>query len=208
MLAHRSLKTTIVAGLAVSFAGGFSPASTTENRFTDLVIVPLKQGINNIPRFSDDGRDAIIVLGWRDNGNAHGYDVYVVMLPTEKGGADWNIALGPDGSEVIKDQPHLGEDMVKSVRFVRGKLNGYNHSMLITATRDVTDGYGDPAFAEIEVSLLTGGDIELGTTFDRFEPAYTFRTSRQYCNAEYALASEMGLPRRQNFEGSDPVTGC
>jgi hypothetical protein len=183
-------------------------AATAEPEITELKPIPLKQGVNIIPGFSSDGRDAQIVLGWRGNGNAHGYDVFMVMLPTSKGANDWNIVLGPDGNEIIVDQPHLGEDMVRSVRFVRGKVDGFNDTFLITATRDVREGYAEPAPARIEFHKLSGGFIDVGTTFDYFETVYEFTTDKQYCNAEYALQSELGLPARQKFEGVDPTTGC
>lgn len=184
------------------------PAANAEPQFTELKPIPLAQGVNRISDFSRDGREALVVLGWRDNGNAHGFDVFMVMLPTSKGGSDWNIVLGPDGKEVIVDQPHLGEDMVRSVRFARGKLDGFNDTFLITATREVEEGYAEPATTRIGFHKLSGGFIDIGTTFDYFETVYEFTTEKQYCNAEYALQSELGLPARQKFEGVDPATGC
>ncbi len=196
---------------ALAFAQGillYPSLAVSEPKITDLAPIPLKQGVNTIPSFSRDGRDALIILGWRDNGNAHGYDVFMVMLPISKGGSDWNIVLGPDGKEVIIDQPHMGEDTVRSVRFARGKLDGFNGTFLITATRDVQEGFAEPAPTRIEFHRLAGGFVDVGTTFDYFETIYEFTTDSDYCNAEYALQSELGLPARQKYEGIDPVTGC
>src|ERR1700736_6877471 len=83
----------VAAGIALSCCGLVQgpKAFAAEPAITGLSPITLVAGPNQLPRFSQDGREALITLGWRDNGNAHGYDLYLVMLPTKPGAGDWNV---------------------------------------------------------------------------------------------------------------------
>jgi len=67
----------LAALLALGIAGPAAAAEPAKHRFTELTPIPLKPGPNTIERFAPDGRSAIVTLGWRENGNAHGYDLYL-----------------------------------------------------------------------------------------------------------------------------------
>ena len=117
--------------------------------------------MNRIPKFAPDGRD--VVLGWRDNGNAHGYELpcrdaadeaRCFLLERRR-----HLSQGFDApiEDTIRDDPHLGEDLVRAVRFARGTLDGTPATLLFTATRelDVEVGIPGPCFTSFDVYRLT-----------------------------------------------------
>ena len=182
-------------------------AGDIRDRLTDISPIPIRQGTNEIPDLSQDGRAGMITLGWRDNGNAHGYDVFLVMMETAPGNRDWNVILGPWG-DLVTDYPHFGEDTVRSVRFVRARLDGIPLTALIIADRDILDGYPSPAKTKIEVYRIADGSDEVGTTHDYFEEVGSFTANRLYCNAEMAMQTELGIPVRVTYEGRNNEAGC
>ena len=170
-----------------------------------LTPIPLKAGINLVPQFTADGRDATILLGWRDNGNAHGYDLFVVTLPSRPGGNDTQIVgVDADGgfADSVSDRPHAGEDMVRAVRFARGRVDGQPATLLLTATRAITGTYYDPAPVDFVAYRLRRAEGGPGTTPDYFASIAKFRSPTPYCNAEIALATAFNLPLRAGYEGA------
>jgi hypothetical protein len=121
---------------------------------TELSAIPLAAGSNRIEHFAADGRPGIITLGWRDNGNAYGYCVFLVLMPTAADAADWNVvgiesgdASGLD-DDIVKDDPHTGEDAVTAVRFAHGRVDGAPATLLLVASRMV-GATGTPAPAVV-----------------------------------------------------------
>jgi hypothetical protein len=198
------LKTAVVSPLTlVSVA-----ANGAEPRLTDVVPIPVRAGINTIASLAPDGRSGTVVLGWRDNGNAHGYDVFVVLLPTRAGGKDWNVvgfvpSNGENGAleDSIRDAPHEGDDVVRSVRFARGRVDGVDSTLVFVANR-VIGGDGIPAPTPVDFTLyrLARG-AEVGVTTDVFQIAGQWHTEARFCNAEIALTVAFRLPLRASYEG-------
>ena len=200
-------------GLPMAFFAGTAPAQTIlKSRLKDLRPITLHAGANSIPTFAADGRAALVTQGWRDNGNAWGFNVYQVMLPTKVGGSDWNVVtLGKRMETQISDQPHTGEDALASVRLAHGKLDGRAETLLITATRDVAPQGGVPEASStmIEVQVLRKNrDEEPGQARDYFEPAISFKTTKLYCHSDMALKQELGLALPKGYEGGGTADGC
>lgn len=208
-----TLRLLLAALLALGMAG---PASAeSKHRFTDLVPIPLKSGPNTIERFAPDGRTAIVTLGWRENGNAHAYDLYLVLMPG-RGGAGWNVvgfdnltASGGGFEDTIRDAPHTGEDVVRSVRFVRGRVDGEPATFAFVANRDIDpeEGIPGPAFVDFTVYRLVPGESS-GTTADMFQPVETLRSTTRFCHAEKALLRQFGIPLTKGYAGPDTADGC
>jgi hypothetical protein len=176
-----------------------------------LTPIPLHSGVNRLPNFASDGREGRIVLAWRDNANAHGYDVFLVLLPTKAGANDWNIVGFEDGedfADTLRDQPHTGEDVVRAVRFVRTWQSGKEVPLVVTATRTIVTSIPRPAQTPIAVYSLQKSDGVPGTTADYFRVIRKWRAKRLYCNAELALKDELRVPVRQNYQGSHAIGGC
>jgi hypothetical protein len=164
--------------------------------------------VNSVANFAVDGRDARIVRAWRDNGNAHGYDLFLVLMPTTAGSADWNVVgfeTGDEFSDQIRTQPHTGEDIVKAVRFVRGP-NG--QPLVAVATRTISEGYYDRAETTISIYELRRNEGSFGTTQDYFAVARRWNAQKRYCNAELALRDELKLPLPSDYAGPNKVDRC
>lgn len=179
---------------------------------TDLVPIPLQSGANTIPALSPDGRDGLVVLGWRDNGNAHSYDLVMVLLQAGKGGP-WTVVrfeaprgrAAAQGSDTLRDDPHTGDDVVRAFRFARGTVDGKPATLLLTATRQ--SAVPEPSPVEFQVLRLEHAP-EIGTTPDHFTPILVDRPSDLFCNADLALSRRFGLPLRPGYSGAKTPNGC
>jgi hypothetical protein len=209
-----SFRLLLAALLALGLAGPAAAAEPAKHRLTDLVPIPLKSGPNTIERFAPDGRGAIVTLGWRENGNAHAYDLFLVLMQGHGGG--WNVvgfdnltASGGEFEDTIRDTPHAGEDVVRSVRFVRGKIDGEAATMVFVAQRgfDPEEGIPGPSLVDYTVYRLMPGE-EIGTTTDMFQPVETQQSTTRFCHAEKALLKQYGLPLTRSYGGPDTADGC
>lgn len=190
-------------------------APLAAQQVADVTAIPLRAGVNRIDRFASDGREAQVVLAWRDNGNAHGYSLLLVMLPGRAGASDWNVVgvepaeTGEMFRDVIRDQPHTGEDVVRAVRLARGNLDGRPATLLLTATRDLgEEHFLAPVPVRFEVFALASGRGDVGVTRDYFRRVLVERSDRRFCNAELALAQRFGLPIRGERNLANRRDGC
>jgi hypothetical protein len=196
----------ILAPLALSLA-----ATAPAQDFSGVAPIPLHAGLNTIPNFAGDGRAAQIVLAWRDNGNAHGYDTFTIMVEGRKGGRNWNavgIEHGDRFTDSVRDEPFDGEYMVGSVRFLHAQIGGRRTTLMVMANRQVVNSYVEPALTRIEIFALRKSGGIPGTTPDYFARIGQRQTSMRYCNAEMALQTELRIPVRKSYEGSRIRTGC
>jgi len=181
---------------------------------TKLSVIPIRDGMNQIGDFSGDGRRTMIIEGWRDNGNAHGYHVFLVMLESEPGRGDWNVVTvqrKPTEHErdIVNDDPHTAEDAVCSVRFARGLVHEKPATLLIIATRQLAPSVSlaDPAPVDIEFYRLVQNDLP-GWPPDHFDLLETIRPRTPYCNSDLALTKEIGLPLPDPYVGPNRDDGC
>ena len=178
-------------------------------RLDHLEMFALRPGVNRIADFAADGRAGLIVTGWRDNGNAHGFNVFMVLVPAALGTGGYDVVTFADAHDAtsIADDPHTDEDYVRSVRFGRGTLNGRRETLAFVATRRIAGPYPDPARTLIQVLALRTRDEPIGPLMFFAEQA-RFETGRRYCNAEVALRVELGVPARPEAIGFDTPDGC
>lgn len=185
-----------------------------ERTISDLAPIPLQMGINHIPGFAPDGREGIIALGWRDNGNAHGFDIALMLLPDERG--RWNVVRiepatddrSANGADIATDDPHTFEDVVKAFRLAHGKVDGKAATLLLVATRDQGNApIPDPSQVTFYAYDLEH-DPQVGTTPDHFSLILRDRSSGTFCNAEKALSERFRLPLPASYEGTQAPDGC
>jgi len=190
---------------------------------SDLQPITLKPGINTVPHFAPDGRDALVAYAWRSNGNAWGYHLSLVMLPLHSGGADWNVVgVEPAPGETarfedtITDRPHTGEDVVRAVRLAHARVDGKLATLLLTADRPVFSP-GANARSRLRVNLrvyrlVTAGDKtggSTGVTADFFQIVRRMGADdRAYCNAELALSRAFKIPLSPDYQGPNKDDGC
>jgi hypothetical protein len=127
---------------------------------------------------------------------------------TKPGASDWNVNAPIE--DTIRDDPHLGEDLVRAVRFARGTLDGTPATLLVTATRelDVDVGIPGPCFTSFDVFRLTRSDGGIGSTADFFERVSHVRSITKSCNAQKALFKWFGLAPPASYAGPKTADGC
>lgn len=177
-------------------------------------VVPLQivNGVNMVDDFDGHGRRAMIILGRRDNGNAHGYHLITVMLPSKLGDRDWNVVAietRQGFEDTLRDDPHTGEGVVRAVRLVRAQLEGRRSVLLVVATRAIGQSIPEPSRVTLETFTLKSGSNEgAGVIQEYFSLVSSKRTDALYCNAEMALKTEFGIPLPGIYEGGRSKTGC
>jgi len=191
--------------LVVVFVCAALPAAAVPVKITDYQVIPLQEGVNEIPHLVPDGRNGKIIKTWRNNGNAYGYDLFLVTLEDKVVGVDTDNGF----KDVIRDEPHTRQDAIKSVRFAWGKLGDEKLMLLITATRKIEPGYGlsDPGTVVFDVYRLVSNG-PLGTTGDYFMRINEFSSEQKYCNSDMALNQNLGLPLPEPYEGRGQPDGC
>lgn len=168
-------------------------AASRRARVVVLAPVELNVGTNQITDFTPDGRDATVTLTWHDDGSGRGHDVFAVT-PAGAG-----PVVMPDGGDTIRDDPGQDRDMLSSVRFAQGQVDGANATLLLIATRQPGTG---PTPTTYRVYQLT-----------RQDDAYHFVLvlSEQLsasCNADMALSVAASLPLRRSYRGAATTNGC
>jgi len=180
-------------------------------RLAHLAPISLNAGVNRIPHFMPDGRDAQIIRAWRENGNAHGYEVFLILAPTKRGASDWNV-VGFDRGKSFDDEityaPHSGEDVSQAIRFVWTSQHGKRTPLVVKAVRNIETSYADPSVTTITVYSLRKSDGVFGTTTDYFAILKEWKAGMRYCNAELALRDEVGLALRSDYAGPKTADGC
>ncbi len=176
-------------------------------RVTGLEAIPLQPGLNRIGGFAPDGRDATIMLTWRDEGGGRGQDVFVVSMPSRDGSGWQDVGMpqggaASSGDGMISDEPHRGDDMLRSVRFARGNVNGEDATLLLAASR-LEDAEAAPSDTTYEVYRLARKDGREG-----FERIVRHALPDRYCNADMALSIASGLPLRSSYRGPRTADGA
>jgi len=206
--------------LFTAIAALLSPVATAADAPPDwgkLTPVPLRPGINRIAKLTPDGRDGVITMAWRDNGNAHGFDVFTVMVheAVMPPGEEWTFASFFDGDDETlaeTDAPHTTEDYVRSVRFARATMGKWKGFLALVAKRNTDEnvGIGDPTTVTVTVFKLTQRpeDAPIGRPRRYFERVATWNTERRFCNSETALAVELKLPLPTEWPGNKLPDGC
>ena len=176
--------------------------------------VELHGGNNTLPHFLPGGGTATIVQAWRGNGNAHGYQTWMVLSPSSEGQHPALVTRENPKShmleDLIRDEPFDGEQVVEQILFARAKVDGRPASLLISSRLDSTASmvFAARAPASIRIFRLVATDGEPGDTRYEFKLLTTIHTSRQYCNAELAMSQALKLPLRADFSGANRVDGC
>ena len=196
----------IGAGLLVGAATAPPPT------ITDLVAISLHPGVNRVPGFLVDGGTATIVEAWRDNGNAHGYYVWMVLAREPKGGKAPVVEFEGRAREadVISASPFDGERVTADVRFATARIDGNPVSLAIEGSLDEAPSgiIADHARATITWYRLVHRVDAVGEAPDAFVPIGSVRTIRRYCNVDLAMRDVAAVSLPRDFGGPNRVDGC
>jgi hypothetical protein len=184
--------------------------AAAEPVITDIHPFVLHPGINKVPGFGVNGETFTIVQSWRGNGNAHGYNVWLVLSPEAEG-----QTFGVTGEEVegevlprdtIRDDPFDGERSMGAIRFARAKIDGVPQTILIDAHLGFDAGrpFADHETATIRIYKLFRSDIGQP---DMFSQVAVLKTTKRYCNILLAMRDMLHIPLGQ-FAGANETDGC
>jgi hypothetical protein len=189
---------------ALAVIASFPALAAETAAVEEIRVIPVGNGLNCVQNLTTDGHDGLIVQGWRENGNAHGYNRYMVLV---KEGRSLEVVtiVDPPGAargdgvlqdDTIRDDPHTFEDAVRSVKFARAKVNGIAATILIVATRDLShaQSLADATPVDVDVYRLTRNPGDVGWPEYYFALAVRERLKGTYRNADCALAGELRIP--------------
>lgn len=194
-----------------------TPSLAADLTISDISVIPIHDGVNTIDHFTADGRTATVFRAWRDNGNAHGHDVYLVSVPLQQQEGIENSAgvVAFDDqtrnlADTITASPFDGERRLASIRFARALVDGKRETVVIDAELGVSKSgvLADHAPAGVSVYVLKSPGVGVGTTPDVFMLAFKVRAVGLYCNADMALHQTLGLPLPADYAGGKAPGGC
>jgi hypothetical protein len=194
-------------GLIVAMYAATALAADPQAAF-DLrgyAVIPLHRGINPV-NAGLDGQAAIVVIGHRENFNAHSFNVVTFYLtpagPQTDSANPWpefNIVglfdTHPDGSRIESQFVTVGggaDCVVHDFRLLRSAVG--LPPALVIASRPVLHSYADPDPVTFSVYVLMRN-----TTQDSGVPEYWFKlegtrlAGKQYCDVGDSFSHELGL---------------
>ena len=166
-------------------------------------LVKLQNGVNSVD-FTGDGISDLIVMGRRDNFNAHGFDVvsfYIFTDDKEFSVKQWDIVpVMKKKGERLEITVGGGADCIlHDFRLLAG--SGKTAASLILADRKLINGY-----AESEAVTFTYFSLERNKEGIPGEPRYYFKQLRavkskaKYCDVGEAFQKELGIDSYRRTE--------
>jgi hypothetical protein len=148
-------------------------------------VIPVANGIN---RLQLHGYDAMIVRAWRENFNAHGFDVVSIFVRDGVGNRaqSWSI--------VPIFHPHNGDDHEQLHVMAGGGADCRLHEHLILANRDAGTSYAAAANVRFDYYVLAENtDGSPGHPKLYFEWQKSASARQQYCDVNRAFDRELHL---------------
>ena len=180
----------------------------------------LVHGVNRFSDFDGKGHPAQIISAWRENMNAHGYNIYSILMPRPDRQTDWNLVTfethdddlkGGSELDALYEKPYNDEQVIASVRFVKAQWKGTPATLAITARRDLshTESFIDAVPVEFEIfTLAVNKEGVPGWPFYYFDRVEHFISDNRYCNSDLALSKELRLPLPKDYAGPNKDDGC
>lgn len=159
-------------------------------------VVKLSNGITQL-KFKADKVDAIAVLAYRDNFNAHGFDIFSLLMKETSLDAHaqgWSAVTFFDGEKerLVLTVGGGADCMLHDFRLISGKAAG--SVRLVLADREAGASFADTErviFSFFHLRKNEDGDI--GRPLYYFERDKTVPAKRKYCDVGDAFKSELGL---------------
>jgi hypothetical protein len=181
----------ILAGLTVLFA---IPGANAASLLDDYAVVKLEYGENRVD-FNNDGVPDLVVVGHRENFNAHDYDV-ISFYANEPGKEHRRLAIVPmfdQDKETVTLAAAGGADCrLHDFRLLRPKHG--EQTLLIVADRTMSDSFFEENTVTFRYFKLERNSTELvGWPYLYFKLAEVRQAKVKYCDVNQAFLSELGL---------------
>jgi hypothetical protein len=185
-------------------------------RISDLQPIADHDGVNPVAHLSPDGRNGLIVSGWRNTtpgADGESRD-YLVLLAGRQGQevvvADTIPSLVSDlpfGGNVLRAAPHTGEDWKRVIRFAYGRVGDAPATLMILAERDMRRAENAYAPEPVQITYFRlDHDQDAGE--DRFIPIRRSWSTRCYVDANLALRDEARRPLPPDYAGPKAAAPC
>jgi hypothetical protein len=164
---------------------------------------------NGENRLTLDGQPALVVRAWRENYNAHGFDV-VTFYVRAKDGAGASLQLLPlfaaapgDGKERYEITTSRGADcQLRDFRLVRDPSR--QSTRLIVAEREFGDAFTAPGIVHFtDYDLVRNADGVPGWPPLYFKAGRRTDSQQTYCDVNEAFDKELHLGRTSGNGGHD-----
>ncbi len=163
-------------------------------------VIGLRNGINEID-INGDGLKDLIVVGWRDNLNAHGFDIvtFYMQFKMDIGPKDkWHLVpFVPESGVTDKNYftTSMGADCILSdIRVIRPRSPKKAPVTIIIGVRDFGESYADKASVTFVVyELRYNKEGNPGTPLFYFQKTKTIPGKGKYCDINDAFQKELGL---------------
>lgn len=176
----------------------FVATSTVAADSAGLKVLPVDNGVNQLTLL---GEPAMAVRAWRENYNAHGFDVVSFYVRDKTAGekAFWNLVpvfgqvAKADASEHLEITVGGGADCVlHDFRLLHSDDD--KRVMLVIAQRDMGDSFADAAPVHFTWYDLTKSEDEApGEPWLSFRQTRTTQATKPYCDVEEAFDKELHL---------------
>ncbi|RKP44584.1 hypothetical protein D7S89_22160 [Trinickia fusca] len=171
-------------------------------------VIPVDNGINQVELH---GQPAMVVRAWRENFNAHGFDVISMFVKETSGSGNgsWNIVPIFDREAGNPERLNFvaggGADcQLRDFRLLTSAEG--KSTQLVTATRDAGASFADPANVRFDYYELTENSDEVpGWPKLYFKWQKSVMAREQYCDVNIALDRELrlGLSSGSRIDGKE-----
>jgi hypothetical protein len=170
------------------------PGAHAASLLDDYTVVKLEYGENRID-FNNDGVPDLVVVGHRENFNAHDYDV-ISFYVNESRDEHRRLAVVPmfdhDKESVTLAAAGGADCRLHDFRLLRPKHG--NQSLLIVADRKMSDSFFEDNTVTFSYFRLERNSAEsVGWPYLYFNLSEVRQAEAKYCDVNQAFRSELGL---------------
>jgi hypothetical protein len=181
----------ILAGLTILF---YMPRANSASLLDNYTVVKLEYGENRVD-FNNDGVPDLVVVGHRENFNAHDYDV-ISFYANEPRDEHRRLAIVPmfdqDKENVTLAAAGGADCRLHDFRLLKPKRG--EQSLLIVADRKMSDSFFEENTVTFSYFKLERNSTELvGRPYLYFNLAEVRQAKVKYCDVNQAFRSELGL---------------
>jgi len=159
-----------------------------------MTVVRLRNGSNAVD-LDGNHRADLVVVGWRENYNAHGYDLFTfyVQDSTVRERA-LNLIVFTDSVGLQTEDAFRTDNgadcVVSDLRVLRPRAGP---DLVVIGKRDFGESYGDSLPVTFTVYRLTVSAGDVGVPPFQFKAERTLRSRARYCDVNNAFRAELGL---------------
>lgn len=179
----------------------------------ELTLVPLQNGINSVD-LDADGKPEVVVVGQRENFNAHGFSVTTIYLKTAaQEGEQPQLHIVPllqrdEDKEEEEKRERLtletrggAECLLHDFRLLIDRPR--KRAVVVTGDRDLGKGFGDARPVVFRYYALARNKEGIpGWPVVYFESYKTTRTTKAYCDIGEAFEKELAIASDGRSDGS------